>query len=68
MLNWKRYSYAEVKKKWETFIRMRTKKTEGKPKAEKWHITCLERESLIENLMSRLDEEMINNFKESIGK
>jgi len=63
MIDWNRHSYAAIKSKWGNFLRMRTIKSNGK-----WHITCLERESLIENLMKRLDEEMTKNFKESIGK
>lgn len=68
MIRWKRYSYKEIKKKWDTFQNMRQKNHGGHSDTEKWHITCLERESLIDNLISRLDEEMTRNFEESIGK
>lgn len=68
MIAWNRYSYRDIKERWETFKAMRKKHHGGHSDTEKWHITCLERESLIDNLMKRLDDEMTRNFEESIGK
>jgi hypothetical protein len=55
MINWNRMSHDKIKHKWTSFIMARKKHPNGMKNDHPEHISCLERESLIDNLMSRLD-------------
>jgi len=55
MTNWNEYSYTRLKHRWESFILARKQMTPRSVDKSKMHITCLDRESLIDNLISRLD-------------
>jgi hypothetical protein len=73
MINWNRLTFDQISQKWDLFIKTRKRFTNGTPKKDKTHITCLERESLIRNLISRLERAELNiddlkKFKEEIGK
>ena len=57
MINWKRYSFNQIKSKWNSFIKMRQRYYEGVPKKHSnTHISCLEREALIQDLLFRLEQ------------
>ncbi len=55
MINWKRCSHEKIKNKWNAFILARRKNPNGMKSENKSHITCLEREALIDQLIWRLD-------------
>ena len=71
MINWKRFSCDQIRHKWRMFKQMRIKKHDTLKSTDKEHITSLERESLIEDLLTRLHyaDRVIDSytrFKESI--
>ena len=72
MINWKRYSFDQIRRKWELFIKTRKKYLHGVPKKySNTQITCLEREALIKELLDRLQLadsciESSEIFKESL--
>ena len=67
MINWNRFSVDQIRDKWDLFIDTRKKYNSGIPKKhEKCHITCLEREALINQLLWRLD--MANGVIDSYNK
>ena len=55
MINWKRMSHDKLKHKWTSFILARKKSPNGIKSDHQDHITSLERESLISQLIWRLD-------------
>jgi len=56
MINWNRYSLDQIRQKWEDFIFARNYPYKiTKKSLEKKYITCLERETLIEHLLNRLE-------------
>lgn len=66
MINWKRMSHDKIKHKWMSFVLARKKNPSGIKSDHPDHITCLERESLIEHLIWRLD--MANGVIDSYHK
>lgn len=61
MINWNRCSVDQIKQKWADFNFSRNYPYKCVKKAQqKNHITCLERESLINNLLKRLDNAQEN--------
>ena len=56
MINWHRYSLDQIKQKWDDFIFVRTYPYKSTKKSiQSKHITSLDRETLIEHLLQRLD-------------
>ncbi len=67
MINWKGKSFDQIKLKWENFTYCRRYPSKCTRKTiDKAHITCLERESLINDLLDRL--ESANRVIDSYGK
>jgi hypothetical protein len=55
MIKWNRFSLNQIKKKWEDFNFTRSYPYKSIKTKCCTHITCLEREALINNLLKRLD-------------
>ena len=73
MINWNRYSLDQIEKKWDHFQIIRKKKHDMLNSNDKEHITCLERENLIANLLFRLNQansciDSFKSFKEIIER
>jgi len=71
MINWKRCTCDQIRHKWKEFKSERIKKHDMLKSTDKKQITCLERETLIDDLLMRLHyaDRVIHSytrFKESI--
>jgi len=71
MINWKRFTCDQIRHKWKEFKSARIKKHDMLKSTDKKQITCLERETLIDDLLIRLRcadivIESYTRFKESI--
>lgn len=71
MINWKRCTCDQIRHKWQEFKSARIKQHDMLKSTDKKQITCLERETLIDDLLTRLHyaDRVIDSytrFKESI--
>ncbi len=71
MIRWNRFTCDQIRNKWRIFKQMRIKKHDTLKSTDKAQITCLERETLIDNLLTRLRHadrviDSYTKFKESI--
>ena len=71
MIRWNRFTCDQIRHKWREFKSARIKLHDGLKSTDKKQITCLERETLIDNLLTRLRHadrviDSYTRFKESI--